>query len=370
MRTSRICFFGALLGSLLIGFPTGRASGAEESPAAPEALLTAARSAEHHRRFREAVTFYSRSLDAALESGACALAAEAAQGFREAVFFTGDDGRLGATLDGLLKRLPADPACVRMPVLQMALGYQVLGDPVRGLEICRDAGKGLDEASKLFFDRAAAHFENRSEIVNTRITTTPAPEDTVWDAIPPFRIDREDQVVAGRDAWSGPDDCSAVVEAAQLIRTLFVRVRVRDDHPSVVSASETGAADEVLVSFDTARTGALLARRRVEGTDAARVVSLSAVPSEAPREVPPFRRAWQRCVATEDGYTVLLCIPWESVSGLVLKPGEIYAFDVIVVDADPEGVSRHRLFGLSPDPEDLFLGGVLSVPVDRGDPNY
>ena len=125
------------------------------------------------------------------------------------------------------------------------------------LSLSMIANYGDKTGKEAFFNRIAVirltdRFP-RSKALWQGVCVRAAAEPKDWNAIPPMTVDRESEVVSGKDvSWSGPDDLSAACRMAMDARFLYLDFKVKDDVscPPKAGQEDVWENDSLQFSFD------------------------------------------------------------------------------------------------------------------------
>ena len=141
------------------------------------------------------------------------------------------------------------------------------------------------------------------------------------------------QIVSGRQAWSGPNDCSATACVVKGTTGLLVMVDVKDDD---VRKSGAGRryTDHVSMFFDFRPDGA------VKGDYSKGAFWLDAMPDGSLRFHPDgfdVPGAMARTTSVPGGYHVDVFLPYEGLTRRHVAPGKRFNFDFGINDCDKGG---------------------------------
>ena len=284
------------------------------------------------------------ALRAALDAEDCAAARSLAREVRDAGYYGGEPGVLFRA-EGALA---GATGCGVWPWVELAVGFDLLNKPVHGAMLLDSlAGAAADPIP---FRRALALFRVEPEVVLLASRLSAFPDSASherWNEPAPREVDRADQVLAGAEAWSGPEDGSVEIRAGLLAGNLYLRLRVRDD--------EVRDGDGVRVLLARLGGGRLASR---EPGNLSWVLALPPGNEARPTAVARVPKVWRTVVPTPHGYDVVVCVPAGTL-GMEFNESSRRAFDVILTDVDAEGTSLHRWCGRSEDVNDMRLAGIL-----------
>ena len=163
---------------------------------------------------------------------------------------------------------------------------------------------------------------------------------------------------AANKLWTGPDDCSAVVRMGYCEKYLFLNVLVKDDihqhdFPEPVM---TWAGDCVQFAFDSRHDAAM---KHIKGQrilfDDDYIFTAALVQGKTTRlinELEPKWKAKPECTVTRDEnkktteYSIVL--PLDAMDKLQAKSGNVFGFNLIVMDSDTYKESANYWMQLTP----------------------
>jgi len=350
IRAALLCgAAGLLVGA---GQVAGRADAADE----PTILIQATMAAESNRH-GDALPLFDRALGEALAAGSCGDALVAANGIRNSSYWARDHTVLIAASERLSTVDVGE--CQAMAVVELALGLELAGKSTDAKSLLKTATASVvDPAAGFYLDRAerlmGAEAEGRIRLEDL-VRFSLDPNSRAWRDLPIQPVNRLDQVREGADAWSGPEDASLDVRSGRILSSLYVQIRVRDDDFRL----EGEETDHVVLTINPESGAGTFLRRDPLQTGAPVILTVPLGVFEKPETLPGQDRMWRTCVAEEDGYTMMVCIPKESVPEVILEPGYRYAFDVGYRDVDADGASSLQWMGRWVG--DVFLAGILEA---------
>lgn len=326
-------------------------------------VLSQAAAAYSAHRYDEAVTLYGRGVAEAIHQGECRTAAEAISGLRESAYWSRRSSVLDTLADsGLWEMMHAQPACSTVLIVELALGYEQSGQKEKALALLEEATKQAadDPKETAFLRRARALLLNDVSVELTPVYVDPPvePSAETWEAAFPVWINRPDQVLEGKENWSGPGDASADLRAGRIAQNLYLWIKVTDD----VHMTVGDRRDRVVISLDASRGSGAMLRRHPFKPGNPMVIELDTAPCASPRGIPGCERGWEQVQCIDGGYIVVACFPKGTIGNVELDSGNRYALDVTIEDVDPGGSSILRWMELTTDPRALYWAGVLGIP--------
>lgn len=314
---------------------------AEAKVVAGETALAAGRISEAHFAFQEGVSLSARS-------GSCRLAERAVLGLGQTAYEEGDEQALADAEVILTSAFFDDPDCYIAAFLLLNRERSTTGGfLLQARDVVSESGY-----AHTYITRALRLNQGTAKASLAPLSDTTDPE---W--LDPKVILRGDQVVAGDSAWSGLEDGRAEFTLKTDGNDFRLDVRVHDDE--VVNGGEV-----VMLSVDRAPESAYLFARRFNG---AVQPALGQVTYGTDHPEGPLPELEGRYVVGRDdaGYHITIWFPQDLLEHQQGRD-DAYAIDVLYRDADADGVSVHRWWGLSPEPGDLFLAGVLNLKESAG----